>query len=272
MFKPSRGTGMTISLVLGSLVSSSRAEANYVAGGQQTISTYFTQVSASFTVPPAPTQQSMAVTNLFPGLEDESLDTILQPVLEYGQQGPGFGWQMINVVDDQSGNPNNTVCNANVGVYCDEFRPVSPGDSIYATVAIDQGLPGANCNKVTGAKCNYNVMWFDMTTGAYSVLQDWLQASPLKIALGMAFEANESSEGGEHVPPTSCGDYPLAILTADVGLDTASASGSNLSVPVTTNLTPFSPRLGGVSNPPGCNSFDAAANGQTLFVLLGYMF
>jgi hypothetical protein len=233
-------------------------------GGDQSLPSgdYFTEITTSFTVPPAPTQQSEGVTNLWAGLEDGQ-NRVLQPVLSYGFQREG--WQMENiVVGSSNGNPNNTSCPTGDGVYCDNPKAVSSGDNMFVGVILDQGNLGTSCIPSTGANCNYDIFWLDFTSGAVSVLQDWTSPTPLFAAQGLIFEQTVYTGLGLS-PPTNCSDYPLGtFVSATVAL--YHKVGSNFYTQIPTNLVTGDPASGPPwQNPDGCNGpYVASTNGPNL--------
>jgi hypothetical protein len=250
----SRHIGVAVAATLAGLGTTSTAHAQWVMGGTQWANNYFTTVVTSFTVPPAPTAQSSAVTNIWPGIEDAQGTWVLQPVLSYGFLEEG--WLMDNqVYGPSNGNPNNTACPTGNATYCDEPQQVNAGDSIIAGVALDWTNLGSGCNTNTGTNCNYNLIWIDTTTHQTSELKDWVAPTPLRWAQGLVFEANFYT--GTGLPgPSTCADYPAAReFEATVGL--YESSGSNLQVQDVTNLSAGYPGFGNGFNwesPPvsGC--------------------
>jgi hypothetical protein len=263
MFTQSRRIGLTTCLALAGLASNSPAKADWIVGGTQFASNYFTDVVLSITVPPAPTVMSGAVSNLWAGIEDAQGSWVLQPVLSYGFLAEA--WQMENVVTGPSnGNPNNTSCITGDAQYCDAPITVSTGDQIVMQIELDTNNLGPNCNQSTGAKCNYNVEWLDFTSGASSVLQDWTQPTPLIWAQGLIFEDGISTHMGLP-PPSSCNDYPVTLVSANVAL--YEKVGSNFFHQDVTNMTADNPGTAPFSNDTGC-FFEAATSGQNVQMLL----
>jgi hypothetical protein len=264
-----RFTGVAMAATLAGLATTSNAHAgSWNMGGTQWANNYFSAVIASFTVPPAPTAQSEAVTNIWPGLEDVTGQWVLQPVLSYGFLQEA--WLMDNqVYGGSNGNPANSSCVTGNATYCDTPQKVNTGDTIVAGIAMDWSNLGTGCITSTGADCNYNIIWIDTTTGQSSVLKDWLQPLPLRWAQGLILETNFYNFLGLPAPST-CADYPsYYVLQASVAL--FEPQGSNLEVQDVTNLAAGYPGYGGGAPQggwsnlavPGCYLQAFATSGTT---------
>jgi hypothetical protein len=263
----SHGRAIAIPIVLASLATSAQARAVWVMGGTQLAPSgdYFTEVTTSFTVPPAPAQPSEGVTNLWPGIEDGMGQWVLQSVLSYGFLSEG--WLMDNmVVGPSNGNPNNTSCPTGNATYCDTPLSVNSGDNIFVGIYLDQSNRGGNCNLTAGTNCNYTIFWLDFTTGRFSELLDWTAPTPLVWAQGLVFEQTLYTGLGLG-SPTSCSDYPLGTaVTGDVAL--YHNVGSNLYAQIPSNLVANNPGSNNWGFPDGCSGpYIASTSGQIVQML-----
>jgi hypothetical protein len=217
-----------------------------VGATQYSTGPFFTSMETIFTVPPTPTStNSNAIVFLWSGIE--STNYVLQPVLQYNQDGVSH-WRMKNYVVSTG------QCSSQGGSCLeDTAQYVDVGDTIYTEVWLDGANMGANCSLTTGTNCNYVVSWEDATKNVRSDLRGWTQPEPLFWAQGMIFEARGISY-------TSCDDFPgsgYAIADADVWL--TENSGSSLYAQDIMNLT--------ADNPPTTNfvypTFDDGSSAQS---------
>lgn len=166
---------------------------NWVMGAtQQAASGYFTEVSASFTVPAKPASNNAALpTSMWPGLENSDGD-LVQPVLAWAHDHDARWTMHTEVFPGQK----------NVQGIDDVRIAVNPGDTIWAFAYLDQNNKGANCSLSTGNNCNYLSSFLDLTTGAsYTQSKDWLMRTGPTTAIGVVFEAQNGTYD-------SCGDFP----------------------------------------------------------------
>jgi len=91
----------------------------------------FTYFSTNFSVPTAPTHQGAALLYYWPGLEDSSMDDVLQPVLQFGlgPEGGGNYWVYQTWFVTSSGS-------AIVG---DQIGPLTPGTQLNGYVELNAG-------------------------------------------------------------------------------------------------------------------------------------
>jgi hypothetical protein len=229
-----------------SLLASRQAHAEWVMGTVQQSTTYFTEVATFFQVPNAPTSgTTSAESAIWPGLWCSNED-LIQPVLAYNYNST-VGWTMHNEVATGSGQ----------GGIHDEPSRVSPGDEIMAIVYLDSNNEG-NCNKATGANCNYNSFWEDFTNGTYeNMSREWTVTSGPKWAMGIVFETPLGSFN-------SCADLPGGGMETYSSLEEYTPSNQfasvapNFTVETPTNSTFFQFSNQGLND--GGNAFPTCVN------------
>jgi hypothetical protein len=224
----------------------------WVTGGTQFANSFFTAMTAEFSVPPAPsTNNAQAPVGIWPGIEtfaNSSGDSyVMQPVLEYQQPEGSNQWTMQNMV----------VLGNNL---IEEDSPivVSPGQWINTIFEIDYVNSGSGCQP-DGSNCQYAFGWQNASTnGPWHTL---LTTVPLKWAWAQAaiFEAAQPSNYG------GCNDFPAGSPTGSIFLGinfyeiNPSQSGLNaLFWPDAYNPTVNQPGFSGNFQ------FPTTGNGQTL--------
>ncbi len=202
---------LMMGIALASMLSSRRASADWIMGSQQwaadqTVSAggdtstvqYYTEIVTEFQVPAAPTT-FMNPVSLWTGLEGTTQggSYVLQPVLVYegflGGDGP-TNWWMQNESDCNGACgslPQGDVANGQTQVF--------PMDWILAAVWMDDNNYGTGCNVFTGASCNYNIGFWDLTQGSgpnfSSVRMDAQVPTSPNYALPLVFEAPTGAFG-----------------------------------------------------------------------------
>jgi hypothetical protein len=246
-FKFSREGSIMIAGAVASVLCSRNAWAqNWVMGGTQFAPTGagLTEIFSAFTVPTPPWSFSAPI-SFWSGLEPaDGTNLVLQPVLIYysPDDSGNAAWYMRNEIQ-----PNNIIGN---------IVQVSAGDEIETAVWLDSTNPG--CNISSGSNCNYNIGWYDYTTGQTDILYDFKVPTTLGWAQGFIFETHPVNG-----PYDNCFNFPFnSGSIASVELFNNTPSGGTFT-PVTTNLF-----IGG----PGIVPFQdqLLSNGSSAFNTCGF--
>ena len=137
-------------------------------------------LSASFTVPSAPTLPNGQVVYFFPGLEPLSTggNTILQPVLGWNQAGAGWSMSSWN-------------CCVEGNVFNSGFTPVSAGDELNGSI------DSFNCHPATGVCDNWQVETSDPAINVSTDLQTTSYGAPLDWIFGGVLEQYGVTDCGQ---------------------------------------------------------------------------
>jgi len=174
-----------------------------------TSGTAISSFATTWVVPPAPASQSDQLIYLFNGLEDQTGDNILQPVLQWGVSGAGGGnmWGVASWYVDSSHH-----------AFCTALVPVKVGDKLTGVMTLEIQAD---------ASLNYACA-FQGIPGTKLIAQ----------GLSELVQACETLEVYGLTKPT---DYPNASMTAmtDISLEIMSKPAPLRWVPEVMNNPPF---------------------------------
>jgi hypothetical protein len=163
----------------------------WVEAGRQNASGIWTRLQVHLEVPNTPFTNNPPSTSswnkifIWAGIEDSFGELLLQPVLQWNQNGHSW-WEMQDYVIGPD--PNNPILDK------DTPQPVSAGDNILIEIV------ATNPSSCTPQQCQYSIFWQDLTSWVFGGLQWTATNTYLDVADGAVLEL-----GGQFV---DCRDLP----------------------------------------------------------------